>query len=780
MLAKSQIMPESQLWRAVDAVLGLLPTSVPGSDLLWAISDESWQEQCEGCDRVCEILRWGEVHRRRDHAFQGCSPSSIVHESYLELDRCAANSGCDTCRTLRQAFLLNQITKQDAERLQHPENQWPIHASLHLISNGDAMLELAIKSPKSTLFSATVHLSNQPCDRAGNLTQHTPGLRPDLSSLRQAINDCHHRHECSSRYRWSRRNPSWLLKILSDGAVQLVEGPPEPVDYAVLSYSWGDPASMPAEEWARIKGAGTKTTNGRPVSERLNPFSIQELPETMQDAITISSSLGVSYIWIDNVCIPKGTNWDTEASLMHEVYGNSVFTLVASSSTKATDRLLYDRQAWAHPIKPSQLRESWWLHNTQLPLDRVRLESPVSLRAWTLQEERLSPRIVYWAGQQWYWSCLECQVSETEALEQFPRADIDSLDTKTISSIPVLPCPSSSPSSSSSPPNCTQRFLEFCRTGDERLLHEEWLDIVDAYTRRDLVAPRDRFLAIAGLAVRFYNAKAGNGGAVITEAYLAGLWRDDFAHHLAWSVINAADSRQNLQHIAPSWSWASLPLRVTTRTKTTSPFRQAQQFQFLSVEHIDAASSPLPRPVNTGDPSTDYINRGRAVEERGRGVKVVQVQGRVRRFISSDASCVPWGTIERERGGRPGFDFGAFPGQSLYARHGGNGRILSKDAHSGEVVGQLDYLAVKNPPEGNALIEVESVEALPYVGSGCEKEIVCLELGELAMLLLIPMSGSSSRQGQAGESFRRVGVAVGYESRKGFFYGCETKKVLLV
>jgi hypothetical protein len=523
----------------------------------------------------------------------------------------------------------------------------------------------------------------------------------------------------------------------------LVEGPPKPVDYVVLSYSWGDPATMPAAEWARIKGAGTKTINGRPVPERLSPFRVRDLPETMQDAITISASLGLSYIWIDNVCIPKGTNWDTEASLMHEVYGNSAFTLVASSSAKATDRLLYDRLAWTHPGKACQLREWWWLHNTQMPLDRVRFEAPVSLRAWTLQEERLSPRILYWAGQRWYWSCPECQVAETGELEWAP------------------------PAADTTPRSSPQRFLELCLTGDEHLLHEEWLDIVEAYTRRDLVAPRDRFLAIAGLAVRFYNAKAGSGGTEITEDYLAGLWKDNFARHLAWSVAGAVDSQRNLQDIAPSWSWASLPLQVHTRTK--APFKPSEHFKFIAVEHIDPAytSSVFTRKT-TGDSSTDYINRGRAVEERGRGVKVVEVQGRFRRFISEDALDVPWDDIDCKRGGRPIFDFGVFPGQSIYARNNGNGGIISKDAHSGEVIGQLDYLV---PSDDKA----KNLVAPPYVQEGREKDIMCLELGELAMLLLVP----NHNQGGQFESYRRVGVALGYANRKGFFYGCETRKIRL-
>ncbi|SPQ20620.1 07642a3e-fbd1-42e0-b4b9-dd2e1af6f859 [Thermothielavioides terrestris] len=749
-------MWEQQILRVVDVVLDLAldqlraPTSKP--DLLRTESNEHSQRQCKGCDGVCELLRWGEVQRRRDSAYQGCSPPRMIHNSYLELDLCARVSGCDTCRMFRRAFLLEQITGHGAESLEHPDNQWPIYAVLSLRSSGDNALLLAVRSPDDTPFSATIHLSQKPRPRPQNPTRRLPGLRSDLEQLRQVIDDCRHNHGCSSKHRWSHRNPTWLLRILPGNCAQLVEGPQLPVDYVVLSYSWGDPATMPPAEWARIKGAGTKTIGGRPVPERLSPFMVWELPETMQDAIMLAASLGYSYIWIDNVCIPKGTNWDTEAALMHEVYGNAAFTLVASSSTKATDPLIHDRLAWTHRSKACKLR-GLWLHHAPVSLDRVRFESPVSQRAWTLQEERLSPRILYWASQRWYWSCAERQVVEMDELQ----------------------C--TAPAADEPPQSCPQRFLELCHIGDEQQLHEEWLDIVEAYTRRDLVEPKDRFLALSGLAVRFYNAKAANGGAAITEDYLAGLWKDNFARHLAWAVTRAVDAGPNLQHIAPSWSWASLPLRVQTRARF--PFQPSDHFKFIAVEHIETPSpdfypgeskQPTATPENT---AVDLITRGRAVELRGRGVKVVAVQGRFRRFISEDAREVAWEAIERRRGDRRSFDFGGFPGQHIYARHRADGRILARDAHCGEVVGQLDYMA---PSRGGEDDKDAPPRRAPYLPEGAEKELVCLELGESAMLLLVQDRGRAQP-----ESYRRVGVATGYGStRKGFFYGCETRTIRLV
>ncbi|KAK4159689.1 heterokaryon incompatibility protein-domain-containing protein [Cladorrhinum sp. PSN259] len=711
-------------------------------DLCRTITNEYCQQQCNGCDKISELLRWGEVKRRQNAAFEGCSEPHLVHNNYLELDRCAKASRCETCRTIRRGFLLEQITSQDVARLENSDDQGPVYVVLDLGISGDSLLFTCSPSNK-VHFSATIALDPTPRQYSHELTRRGARLRTDFAELKEVIEDCHQNHECSSRYRWSHRNPTWLVKIIDDARIQLVPSPPHLVQYVVLSYSWGDPAEMPAAEWARIKGAGTKTEKGVPVSERLNPFDVWELPETMRDAITIAKTLGFDYIWIDNVCIPKGTNWDTEAGLMHEVYGNAAFTLVASSSTKATDNMLVTREAWAHRSKAVKLREQW-LHNTQMSLDKVRLESPVARRAWTLQEERLSPRILYWTGQRWYWSCPEKQTAELCQLgHQLPTTYQEQR-------------------------RSPQLFLELCRTGDGDQLHEEWLDIVEAYTPRDLVEPKDRFLAIAGLAVRFYNSKAEAGGSFITEEYLAGLWKDNFARHLSWSVAAAADSAHNLLHIAPSWSWASLPLRTDTKTKHS--FRPSKYFSFICVSH--EATDPAIAAARLSRTGSDGIIRSRAAEERGRGVKIVEVEGRFRRLVTDEAKSVRWDSIEWKRGERIGFNFSAFPGQHVCSRNRSDGRIISRDAHSGEIVGQLDYLSPEDTkfPSGHC-----NTSFVPY---GSEKEIMCLELGELAMLLLV-RNRNNHNQGGPQESYRRVGVAIGYSNRKGFFYGCETKRVKL-
>ncbi|KAK3944455.1 heterokaryon incompatibility protein-domain-containing protein [Diplogelasinospora grovesii] len=711
-------------------------------------TNEHGQRQCRGCEEICEMLREGEAQRRRVPQYTGTSASRIIHADYHELDTCAKVSGCDTCQIIQRALLLEQITGRDAKRLEE-DRQRPVRAALNMSKSGDSLLITVDTTPGSSEPVPSASVALRP-DRNPPLnydpTRSGGRLRTDFNELRQVIRDCHENHYCTSKFRWSKRNPSWLLEILQNNRVRLVRRPPNPVDYVVLSYSWGNPETMPPEEWARIKAAGTKSQNGQPVPDRLNPFPQWSLPETMHDAITITQNLGFRYIWIDSVCIPKGTDWDTEASRMHEVYGNAAFTLAACSSTKATDPLLHDRLAWTHRSKECKLRGQW-LYNVQMSLDNVRLGSPVAQRAWTLQEERLSPRMVYWTAQRWYWSCAEGEIVE----------------------LSQLGCPPSPVADHSwSPPH---RFLDQCRSGGDPELHEEWLDIAEAYTRRDLAEPKDRFLAISGLAVRFYNAKAESGSGnkpLVTEEYLAGLWRDNFARHLAWSVDTAVRPEGNLHYMAPSWSWASLPLCVRTRTKFA--FTPVEHFRFLGIRYLRAAEGAGTSTIEwlksqPKDLQADTREQGQAIEERGRNVKVVEVCGRFRRFISQTSEEVAWADIQWRRGDEEGFNFMMHPGQDLHARNLEDGRVVSKDAHGGELVAQLDYLLTDYDEKHKGV-------SLP---EGAEKDLMCLELGKSAMLLLTPTPATV----WGNNSYRRAGVCIGYCGRKGFFYGCEVKRILL-
>ncbi|KAF2724451.1 HET-domain-containing protein [Polychaeton citri CBS 116435] len=101
---------------------------------------------------------------------------------------------------------------------------------------------------------------------------------------------------------------------------------PSGARYIALSYCW--PADDPFKS---TKAIG---------SELLQPTSLetrmQELPQTIQDAIHCVSELKERYLWVDSICIVQDCENDkrTQISQMDKVYNSAVLTIVAANSAK--------------------------------------------------------------------------------------------------------------------------------------------------------------------------------------------------------------------------------------------------------------------------------------------------------------------------------------------------------------------------------------------------------------------------------------------------------------
>lgn len=97
--------------------------------------------------------------------------------------------------------------------------------------------------------------------------------------------------------------------------------------YATLSYCWGqEPFIMLTVET---------------VNSFLGGFAISLLPKVFQDAIRVARELGMSYIWIDALCIIQ--QGDCNKDWMKSVYENSFVNIAASSATNVYDNSLFSK-----------------------------------------------------------------------------------------------------------------------------------------------------------------------------------------------------------------------------------------------------------------------------------------------------------------------------------------------------------------------------------------------------------------------------------------------------
>ncbi|PMD24441.1 heterokaryon incompatibility [Hyaloscypha hepaticicola] len=105
----------------------------------------------------------------------------------------------------------------------------------------------------------------------------------------------------------------------------------EKVEYITLSYCWGGDVS-------------SKTTKSN-LNHRYKSIEWSTLPQTIQDAITITRELGCRYIWIDALCIVQddSVDWAREATTMSQVYENCILTISATKFETSISGFLQPR-----------------------------------------------------------------------------------------------------------------------------------------------------------------------------------------------------------------------------------------------------------------------------------------------------------------------------------------------------------------------------------------------------------------------------------------------------
>ncbi|KAK8156512.1 heterokaryon incompatibility protein-domain-containing protein [Phyllosticta citrichinensis] len=301
-----------------------------------------------------------------------------------------------------------------------------------------------------------------------------------------------------------------------DDKVRLVELPPDSqVTYTTLSHCWGSEAAKPLR---------TLKTN---IASMRESIDWDKIPRTFKDAITITRSLSLEYIWIDSLCIIQDDNddWKEQSAQMATVYSNSYLNIAATASKNANGGLFASRVLAVNPPSGTDTRsvESHALsanvvarthfHQAHKPFFRMNEsdfenphENPFPLlqRAWVFQERMLSRRTVHFTRSEMVWECREHTACECG---DYDDPDLESEDSRRIT-----------------------KTLFSGLTGDEEMktydLQGVWEVSVATYSRLNISKPKDWPHAMAGLATRLVPHFKSN--------YIAGMWERSFPHCLMW------------------------------------------------------------------------------------------------------------------------------------------------------------------------------------------------------------------------------------------------------
>jgi hypothetical protein len=278
--------------------------------------------------------------------------------------------------------------------------------------------------------------------------------------------------------------------------------------YTALSYCWGGPQ------------LGCLTESN--IAQFSTALDLDDLSQTIRDAIEVTRKVGVEYLWVDALCIIQDSDLDKarEISMMDQIYNNAFFTIAAGSGSAASQGFLgtRDPQPPAHRIPfrcPDGTFGSMFLRSAYTePIDSSYLDE----RAWTFQEEFLSPRILAYDGRTVKWSC---------------KAGTSYLGAAYGKRIGV-------------PISLTQWTSSRAAADPDTATHEWISRLIGNYSKRKHSVPADRLAALSGIA----KALAPEFGC----DYLAGVWLKDMPVQLLWNSNCKPENTRPAVYRAPSWS----------------------------------------------------------------------------------------------------------------------------------------------------------------------------------------------------------------------------------
>jgi hypothetical protein len=183
--------------------------------------------------------------------------------------------------------------------------------------------------------------------------------------------------------------------------------------YAALSYVWGTEQEHNNQTFQssvpkRKRDHRTLRSNIMERKEK-GGLTMEQLPETIRDAIQLVKDLGLRFIWIDSLCILQDDvnfkSWKRNAEKMDLIFGNAHFTICAADGDSAAGLRAINPKTRNHPLK-IKVNDDLELLVSSSP-ESVIQTSQWSERGWTFQERILSPRCIIFAQGRIYLQCRE-------------------------------------------------------------------------------------------------------------------------------------------------------------------------------------------------------------------------------------------------------------------------------------------------------------------------------------------------------------------------------------
>ena len=282
---------------------------------------------------------------------------------------------------------------------------------------------------------------------------------------------------------------------------------------------------------------------------------VDQLPPSMQDAISVTRKFGVRYLWIDSLCIVQDNleDWSHEAAQMASIYENAFLTIGATSTAS-------DEESFLHPLRTHLKLRVKTLEGTLQdlyvqPAGRYRsLEpeyQPLLQRAWCYQERLLCQRMLHFTTKELWWECrseFDCECGDR--MSHFGRQDM---------------------------------LQEKPRIYTDMAEPQHWRQMVEHYSGLELTLEKDKLPAMSGSAQKVQESRK--------DKYLAGLWSRTLVDDLCWKSYSVKGQLQEWR--APSWSWASVNGQVNYLDQTHGGQEIHVDIDVIACEVVPMLEDPL-------------------------------------------------------------------------------------------------------------------------------------------------------------------------------------------
>lgn len=221
---------------------------------------------------------------------------------------------------------------------------------------------------------------------------HEPAATVDFRAISKMLRECEEQHD---HHNWNH------ARYQSPASIQLIDvedlmiiSSTTQCRYLALSYVWGEQDSFAAT----IKSRESLTQKGGLEKH------MKEIPQTIKDAMEVVRNLGERYLWVDRLCIEQdnATQKAVQIQNMGLIYSHALITVIAHAGMSATSPL--------PGVRPET--------RLGLPARRfgdvvmsIRPPNPWSSgtshekRGWTMQEQMLSQRCLYFDYHTTWFQC---------------------------------------------------------------------------------------------------------------------------------------------------------------------------------------------------------------------------------------------------------------------------------------------------------------------------------------------------------------------------------------